>query len=138
MYMWVGKMKTNWTIAAAIVLTFLLAVPAMAIDTKPKSGTSSSTAKSSDSASVRSVKKADSKKKSNKSLLERLKRDVRESSKKSDDDKYDNYIDKNKDGVDDRVATKQKARETDDSKREPEPAAKSDDKPDTSKRKKPR
>lgn len=103
MYKWTVTMRRFLTIACAFGLISLLASPSYAIDAKKKSGSTapSSVAPADSSQSRSSVKK--SKAASSKTLLERLKKDVRESSKSKDSEKYDNYIDKNNDGVDDRV-----------------------------------
>jgi hypothetical protein len=105
-------MRRFLTIACAFGLIGLFASPSYAIDAKKKSGssTSSSAAPADSSRSRSSVKK--SKAASSKTLLERLKKDVRESSKSKDSEKYDNYIDKNNDGVDDRVKDRPASVET--------------------------
>lgn len=112
MYMWAGMMKQLMTIALALALSISLAVPSHAIDAKKKSSTPAATqpaAPSQDTSQARAATMsgaAGAAPSSSKTLLERLKSDVRESSKKADTGKYDNYIDANNDGVDDRVKEK--------------------------------
>lgn len=96
-------MKHTLTIALAIGLLVVSASTAQAIDAKKKSGSSTSTTSAVPDSSRSKTAVQKSKAASSKSLLERLKKDVRESSKKSGSSKYDNYIDANNDGVDDRV-----------------------------------
>ena len=103
MYKWTATMKHTLTIALAIGLLVVSASTAQAIDAKKKSGSSASTTSAVPDSSRSKTAVQKSKAASSKSLLERLKKDVRESSKKSGSDKYDNYIDANNDGVDDRV-----------------------------------
>lgn len=89
--------------AFVLALITLGAATSHAIDAKKKSGASSTpTVAPVDSTRSKSAA-TQSKAATSQSLLERLKRDVRESSKQADSGKYDNYIDKNNDGVDDRV-----------------------------------
>jgi hypothetical protein len=60
--------------------------------------------------------KSTTKQTSSKSLLEKLKREVRASSSKAaDSNKYDNYIDANNDGVDDRLRDKTRTKTSADS-----------------------
>lgn len=103
MYKWTMTMKRFLTMACAFGLISLFASQSFAIDAKKKSGSStSSTAAPADSSRSGSDSRK-SKAVNTKTLLERLKKDVHESSKSKDPDKYDNYIDANNDGVDDRV-----------------------------------
>ena len=112
MYMWAGMMKRLTTIVLSIGLVLALAAPSFAIDAKKKSASTTAPAEpakpTADTSRVGSVgaSAGASPSTSSKSLLERLKSDVRESSQKSDTGKYDNYIDSNNDGVDDRVKEK--------------------------------
>ncbi len=99
-------MKRLSTILLTIAALAAFASPSLAIEAKKKPG---SPASASDTTVAKSVSQP--KPVSNKSLLERLKKDVRESSRKPDTAKYDNYIDANNDGVDDRVHSKQSASE---------------------------
>lgn len=102
MYMWVTTMKRLLIIT--VVLAFLAAAtPASAIGSRAKLQARSAVA---DSAAVR---KAPATKTSKQSLLDRLKRDVREAQKTTKPNATDNYIDANNDGVDDRVKEKSKA-----------------------------
>lgn len=110
MYTWTVNMKRTITIAMA--LTIFSASVSFAIDAKKKSGTAAPTA-AAPSDSVRDTTvHAKHSHASSKALLDRLKMDVRESSKSSDSGKYDNYIDANNDGVDDRVKTRPAQAET--------------------------
>lgn len=116
MYMWAGMMKQLMTITLALGLSISFAVPSHAIDAKKKSSTPTAAqpatqpaAPSQDTSQAKPATMsgaASAAPTSSKSLLERLKSDVRESSKKADTGKYDNYIDANNDGVDDRVKEK--------------------------------
>lgn len=112
MYMWAGMMKRLMTIALALGLSIALTVPSHAIDAKKKSSAPATTQPAAPAQDTSQAKpatmsgSAGAAPSSSKSLLERLKSDVRESSKKADTGKYDNYIDANNDGVDDRVKEK--------------------------------
>jgi hypothetical protein len=134
-------MRRFLTMACAFGLISLFAAPSYAIDAKKKSGsaTSSSAAPADSSRSRSSVKK--SKAANSKTLLERLKKDVRESSKSKDSEKYDNYIDKNNDGVDDRVKDRPASVETakaKESEKSKEPEQSEDDSARVRVKKKPR
>lgn len=99
------------TMALALGLFAALAAPSYAIDAKKKSATPAATQQPTAPARDTSQAKpaavpGSAGAASSKTLLERLKMDVRESSKKADTGKYDNYIDSNNDGVDDRVKEK--------------------------------
>ncbi len=134
-------MRRFLTIACALGLISLFASPLYAIDAKKKSGSSSSSsvAPTDSSRSRSSVKK--SKAANSKTLLERLKEDVRESSKSKDSERYDNYIDKNNDGVDDRIKGRPASVETAKAKETEKPKEPEQTKDDTARvrvKKKPR
>lgn len=94
----------------AFVLCLTMAVPTWAIQAKPKQATGQPGAAT--PADTAGRKRATTHKTaSTQVLLEKLKQDVRES-KKSDSPQYDNYIDANNDGVDDRVKEKAKPAST--------------------------
>lgn len=142
MYMWAGMMKQFTTIVLSIGLVLALTATSFAIDAKKKSASTTVPAEpakpSVDTSRVGSVGAAAgaSQAASSKSLLERLKSDVRESSQKSDTGKYDNYIDSNNDGVDDRVKEKKAAAEPEKQKVKPATPSK-DTTPRTRTKKKP-
>jgi hypothetical protein len=112
MYYWAGMMRQLTTMMIAIVLSLALAGPSHAIDAKKKStppGATQPVTPTPDTSKAKPATMSGSSgtaPTSSKTLLERLKSDVRESSKKADTGKYDNYIDANNDGVDDRVKEK--------------------------------
>ncbi len=108
MYMWGRVMKRFQTILILSGLVFGLAVPTWAIDAKPKAGANTAaTSADTSKAGARTNQPTPT----NAKLLEKLKQDVRES-QKSKSGQYDNYIDANNDGVDDRVQPKAKAKES--------------------------
>lgn len=142
MYMWAGKMKRFTTIVLSIGLVLALAAPSFAIDAKKKPASTTAPTEPAtptvDTSNARSASAAAgaSPSTSSKSLLERLKSDVRESSQKSDTGKYDNYIDSNNDGVDDRVKEKKATAEPERQKVKPATPTK-DTSPRTRTKKKP-
>ena len=142
MYKWAGMMKRLMTIALALGLFTALAMPAYAIDAKKKSSAPAATQPAAPSQDTSQAKpqtmsgSAGAAPTSSKTLLERLKSDVRESSQKSDTGKYDNYIDSNNDGVDDRVKEKKATAEPERQKVKPATPAK-DPTPQTRTKKKP-
>ena len=108
MYMWGRVMKRFQTILILSGLVFSFAVPSWAIDAKPKAGANTAAAPADTTqAGARTNRSTPA----NAKLLEKLKQDVRES-QKSKSSQYDNYIDDNNDGIDDRVQPKARAKES--------------------------
>ena len=100
------------------------ALPASAIDSKPKAGATTPSVAPDTSSGQRTPSAGSAAKGSGESLLDKLKTQVREAQKSTLPDATDNYIDANNDGIDDRVQEKPKDTPKDNSAQSTTPSTK--------------